>query len=351
MATKKRIISMDLIRIFSCLCVITVHFNACVSGFQNGAFVYPNSVFPNHFLNGRLYLGDIGTSLFFMLSGASLMLSYRKGDLKTYYKKSFLAIFPGFYLAYLLATILDFFLLKGMGGGDLKLLVFSLLGMDGYLANLGLIGYDFYKCGEWFLGCLLILYLIFSLLHHCFERRPAVTTVFCCGLYAIYSVWTRQSGAAFRNTLFFLRLPELLAGMLYIKYDLRSKPLILLGGGYVFLCAALLAQQYVNPLTLTIGVCMFLFALMTVLGEKITALTARRILQGLSGLTYPVFLIHHWMISRMITGFDLGAMSRRSVYMLYGIYLLLSFLLASLLNRCAKKLVQGIRNLFLPEET
>ena len=157
---KNRIISMDLIRLFSCICVISCHFNASVSGLQNGIFMYPNSILPNFYLENRLYLGDIGTSLFFILSGASMMLSYRKGNLKMYYKKRFLALYPMFYVAYAAATIGDFLIQKGITGASWKLLLVSIAGLDGYLATLGLVGYDFYKLGEWFLGCIICLYLI-----------------------------------------------------------------------------------------------------------------------------------------------------------------------------------------------
>lgn len=52
METKKRIVSMDLIRLFACICVTVVHFNASVSGWNNGVFVYPNSIVPNYYLGG-----------------------------------------------------------------------------------------------------------------------------------------------------------------------------------------------------------------------------------------------------------------------------------------------------------
>lgn len=44
---------MDLVRIFACLCVSIVHFNATMSGWnQFGGFVYPNSIVPNYYLGG-----------------------------------------------------------------------------------------------------------------------------------------------------------------------------------------------------------------------------------------------------------------------------------------------------------
>lgn len=348
MEKRKRILSMDLIRLISCLCVITVHFNASVSGFQNGVFVHPNSVVPNFLFGNRIYLGDIGTCLFFMLSGASLMLSYQPGDLKRYARKRWLAIFPMFYLAYFLATVLDFFLQKGLGSGSWKLLIFSLLGMDGYLANLGLIGYDFYKCGEWFLGCLLLLYLIFPVLHFCLEKKPAVTVLAWVAVYAAYGLWVRLSGHMFRSTLFFLRIPEMLFGMLFVKYSLREKPKLLLSIAAAGAIAALLTRNLVQPLTLCVEICLCLFALLTLLGERIFSVPAEKILIGLSGLTYPVFLVHHWLISKLSVGFNDAPMAKRNVLALYGAFLLLSFLAGAALRDTSRKLNRWGQELFSP---
>lgn len=283
---KNRIISMDLIRLFSCICVISCHFNACASGFQNGVFVYPM-----------------------------------------------------FYVAYFAATIADFLIQKGITGASWKLLLVSLTGMDGYLATLGLIGYDFYKLGEWFLGCIVCLYLIFPALHMGVEKRPKLTCLIACALYAGYALLVRVLDKAFVPNLFFLRIPELLLGMFFIKYDLRSRPVLMCSVAAVAAAAVWLLRNYISPLTFSIGICMLLFALMTFLGDRIRDYRIRKMLIGLAGLTYPVFLVHHWMISRMIVHFDIAALSRRSAVMLYGVFLLFSFLLAAVLKNCTNKLM------------
>ena len=349
MKEKKRIVSMDLIRIFSCLCVITCHFNACVSGFSNGAFVYPNSVIPNFYLENRIYLGDIGTSLFFILSGASLMLSYRRGNLKKYYTKRILAIYPMFYVAYFAATVADFLILKWFPGADWKLLLFSLIGFDGYLASLGYIGFDFYKLGEWFLGCILSLYLVFPLLHKGIEKKPVLTVLLAGGLYILYRHWTKSQNAVFVANYFFLRIPELLMGMLFVKYDLRNKPKRMLCIAATAAVLGWLLREHIAPLTLCVGVCMLLFAMLTWLGEKIKGVAFQKILVTLSNLTYPVFLVHHWMISRLVSGFDLAVLSRRDRYMFYLVYLLFSFLLAHFLKQTTDKILNAIRGLAVKE--
>ena len=324
-----------------------VHFNASVSGWNGiDGFIYPNSITSNFFLENRLYLGSIGVSLFFMLSGVTLMMTYKQGDLKRYYGKRIQNIFPMFWIAYAIAFAFDFLRWKGMSIANIKLWFFSLIGMDGYLGCMGLIGMDFYKLGEWFLGCLLLLYLIFPLLHYGVEKSPIFTTIFVFSGYALYMLGSHFWGWKFDDKLFFLRIPELILGMLFVKYDLRNKPKRLLAITGLAAWLAIILRKILDPLTLLIGVCVFLFALLVCIGEKINNASLKETLTKLAGLTYPVFLVHHWLIDRMVIGFDLANMNKRTVAMLFVIYIVLSFFLAYQLKRYSDKLVSYVKNLF-----
>ena len=48
--TTNRIVGFDLIRLLACLFVCIVHFNASLSGYQNGVFLHDNSIVPNFVL-------------------------------------------------------------------------------------------------------------------------------------------------------------------------------------------------------------------------------------------------------------------------------------------------------------
>lgn len=77
---KKRVVAFDIISIIGCSMVCIVHFNASVCGYSNGTFIIPeNAIVPNFILHGRVYLGTLGVSMFFMLSGARLMYNYTGG--------------------------------------------------------------------------------------------------------------------------------------------------------------------------------------------------------------------------------------------------------------------------------
>lgn len=334
---------MDLIRLFACICVTVVHFNASVSGWNNGVFVYPNSIVPNYYLGGGIYLGDIGVSLFFMLSGASLMLTYKKGNLWSYFKKRFLSIFPMLWLAYLVAFSYDFMYWKGMTGQNIGYWIFSFLGLDGYLFSHGFIPGDFYRLGEWFTGCILILYVIFPLLHFCVEKKPKLTLFCVLAAYLSYIIGAKAFHWYISGWLFFLRIPEMVMGMLFIKYDLRHKPKILFTITGVTAGLAIFLRGYIFSLTLCVAVCMLLFAVLTFLGEKIKNANIQGFLSKAAGLTYPIFLVHHWLISHMVIGFDLANMPKRSVAMMFLIYLFLTIFLSCALKECTRRIMARFR--------
>lgn len=64
---KQRLFYLDLIRAVALVCILVIHFNAAVTGY----FSLPSKLFGS-VLPFNIYLGDFGSSLFFMVSGAAL---------------------------------------------------------------------------------------------------------------------------------------------------------------------------------------------------------------------------------------------------------------------------------------
>ena len=325
---RQRLTYFDVISIFSCICVSIVHFNAGVCGY-NGSFIHiENSIIPNFYLGSRVYLGSLGVSMFFMLSGARLMYTYR--GVKRFYIRRVQNIYPMFWIAYAAATIYDLLYYKGIGAANPLTMIFSLLGMDGYLVSLGLIAPDFYKLGEWFLGCILLLYIIFPLLHAGVEKQPVLTVVMALLLYALCV-------HHFNEITFFLRIPEMLFGMLFVKYHGEKRAAWLTAASACVLLIAWLTRDIIAPLTICIALSLFMFCLLTLISRLIRGERVKRVLAAGSKLTYPVFLVHHWLISKMMIGFNLEYMPRRTVVMLFFAYVVLTLILAEVLMRYGDK--------------
>ena len=315
----KRITGLDLVRIFACLCVLFAHFNASVSGFENGVFLYENSLTPNLFFDRTVYLGGIGVGLFFIVSGASFMAGYKPGSVWKFYLQKAKRIYPAFWIALAAATIFDLFYFKTIFRDNLLKLPIALAGMDGYLSVLGLMKLSqFYKVGEWFLGCLIILYLLFPLLYAMLERFPAFT---CAAVLAVYVLFVRRVSEQW----FFLRLPEVLIGMLFIKYGFyqksRKNAIFLVGTAAVSILSVRLLKLKISNLTITTLTCVFLFSLLFLLSWLIRSDAVKKVLKTASALTYPVFLTHHFIIIRMCMNRDLSGMSRADVLLLFAKYL------------------------------
>ena len=79
---KARVKYLDFIRAFSTVAIIVFHFN-CSIGLHH-TYAGDKHIIFYDYLNGNL--GQIGVSLFFILSGASLMFTYSKSlDIKKYF--------------------------------------------------------------------------------------------------------------------------------------------------------------------------------------------------------------------------------------------------------------------------
>lgn len=328
-ASKPRIAGYDLIRVLACFFVIVVHFNAALCNYQNGIFLYSNEIFPNFYFREKIYLGTLGVVLFFILSGASLTLSTKQNTgAFCFYSKRILSVYPAFWIAFLTATFVDFLYNKGMAVANPWGLLSSITCMDGYFHQLGLISSEYYKLGEWFLGCIILLYLLFPIIYAALNRAPILTSVVCACIYGVGLLAIRYQLPYFYNTSLLICLPEMVLGMLYVKYDLSSRPRTSLSIGIAaFLLLCLFADRLMSDIA-TLLAAVFLFCTLIAVSQWLQSQKIKDWLQRLAELTYPLFLIHHWLIYKLIIGFDLTAMPRMYIFLLFVIYILLGLLLS-----------------------
>lgn len=167
MEKKEKIFYLDFIRVISMFIIVTYHFFVHFSDYNiEGVKILSNGKW-----------GMIGVTLFFIISGASLMYNYgEKINIKEYAKKRFLGIYPMFWIAYILVFVYIFYGSKTVLFGDLpkyKLLI-SLFAMDGYLSPYT---QTFYLIGEWFLGCIVLIYILFPLLRILFNKHDKILFV------------------------------------------------------------------------------------------------------------------------------------------------------------------------------
>ena len=173
---KQRLFYLDLIRAVALVCILVIHFNAAVTGY----FTLPSKLFGS-VLPFNIYLGDFGSSLFFMVSGAALQYtSPGQGreplNLARFYQKRAKAVYPMFWLAWCIFFPIRFVTKPGYyAAAKTPSLLLTVLGLDNFAQAAGLVTMDFACVGEWFLGSILFLYLLFPLLRWGLRKQPLLT--------------------------------------------------------------------------------------------------------------------------------------------------------------------------------
>lgn len=172
---KSKLSNIEFMRAFCALAVVIYHF-------AHYSFCsYSN--YLEFFANGKW--GEAVVIVFFALSGAMLYLNNPTvASLKKFYFKRFKAVFPMFYIAFLI-----FFTKNALEAHTLFYrtdcspwtLLYTLIGMDGYL-RYSMVNY--YILGEWFLGAIILLYIIYPLLNKLINKLPVTTALLVTGLFA-----------------------------------------------------------------------------------------------------------------------------------------------------------------------
>ena len=329
---KERLVYIDILRVLAMFPVITCHYTRSLEYCGVG---FVNKIMPDTFFN--VYLGSFGVAIFFVLSGASLMYTYSgKLDYKLYFKKRFLGIFPMYWMAWATAFLYFFWKNKGITATAPKWkLILTVCGMDGYL---NWYGSNFYLLGEWFLGCLLFLYLLFPLVKFGIDKKPIITAVV---ILMVYFLSIKFHNTPMPTDLFFLvRLPEFAFGMYFVKNGSKVKiPVGIVA--FAFLISTwfvdytnLIGKEYTHTL---VGITSVLaIAWITPLVKRFGLLV--KLFQLIGKYSYAVFLVHHVLIMEVAEHFRGIVLGKYENYLLYIIYLALTFVVASILYSCNKSM-------------
>lgn len=338
-ARKLRLESMDFVRTIALLSVMTVHYNAEVSN----AFQLPTKILTNYVFG--LYLGVFGVSLFFILSGAALMYtSQRKISLKSFYAKRFKAIYPTFWCAFVPIFLFLFYFNGGIYGDVPKVrIILTVFGLDGYLGTMGYLLPNYAVIGDWFVGCIVCLYAVFPFVHFCVVRKPLLSALVAGTLLIAF-------GARFNYILFFLRIPEMMAGMYYIMYRDTIKKhklaelIAALACMAVLILTSLVAIKvpliYQFVVTGSAAFFFFNYAYEQLSRFPKAYKLCNSLCKTCSKYSFEAFLVHHILIWVLVRRFDLKILSNsRNNLMLFLLFLLLTAVLSYFLKLSTKKLL------------
>jgi peptidoglycan/LPS O-acetylase OafA/YrhL len=291
---KEKLFYLDFIRVISMLMIVTYHFYAHFS--ENNI-----TGFKTLFSSGKW--GLIGVTLFFMVSGASLMYNYEETiDIKQYMKKRFLGIYPMFWIAYTVLFIYLFYINKSnIWGLPAYKLILSLFAMDGYLQ-----AYmpTFYLIGEWFLGCIVIIYILFPLLRMLVKKYPKVILPVATILNLIVLIFYTNGKMPINQNLI-VAVYSFILGMYIIKIKEFKIWQVAIALVVAIICYRIFAFDInMNMKVLVANLIGYnLFIVLSYIGQKLKNITIRRIFENVSKYTYAIFLVHHYLIMNIESTF------------------------------------------------
>lgn len=262
--------------------------------------------------------GSALVTTFFIVSGFLLHYHYGgdKLELRRYYVKRWRGLYPMFYIAYFyfwMGKICDnrgpFF------NGQPLAYFWTVLGLDGYI---DVRTTTYYIIGEWFVGAIAIMYLLYPLLYRGYRKTALGSFAAVAAVYVIfydkcitnvYGFWTVSSC-----------LVSFAFGMLCCEYrkHLTKLPVLLVSlVGFVITVTV--------PLPLGANLCdhmagAFLYLLLNAAGEVLMRRKwIHSLFRELGNLSYPIFLIHHQVIMRVTGSWQPGTPWKVAVIFLFAL--------------------------------
>ena len=360
-AKRERRNEFDLIRAVSTVWIVLFHYSYTFVQYGVGG----GHLYVMMYANGAW--GALFVSLFFMLSGASLYYNWGdritsftgKGGVLDFYKRRWLAIFPMFYIAWFvfyLMYVISFDWLWNWGGQYRKLIL-TFLGVDGYFMYREM---NYYTVGEWFLGAIIMLYILYPLLQWCMKKIPIVTTVFIVLLFGLnvarreiplmapYNAWVQISD----NINMITCLMSFWIGMLLIRGGRR----IITKATFIpALITALILMLIPLPVSILIVTPVLAVCFYIVLSYISIWLDSRRdkwkltvydrIVGFFSKYSFAIFLVHHIVVQKMMALFTGKEMSLGMSIL----YFLLNLVIISVLAVLLSKATDFVLGLFKPK--
>jgi len=275
--------------------------------------------------------GIIITRTFFILSGA--MLYYNNENIESlpkFYLKRFKSIFPPFWIAYFIEFCKNAISTRTLfwSGQSPWKIILSILGVDGYFSYLGR---NYYIIGEWFLGALIILYLIYPLLLWLMKKNTIITSIGVAGLFVLFlshkitfkipTAWN----LIFCGVCFYLGMVV----MKYKKYLFDNKVVTIIAS---ILCILIFTIKIpVNSLVIFVILGYCLFIVLQRIGSLLDKCSfMEKSLKALADISFEIFLVQHIVILSALSIYNPTGTKEAALYLV--IITILCIIYAKLLH-------------------
>lgn len=315
---KERILYLDVVRIIGFLAVTAYHFATLVSVCNIEAAYLDLYVGFNSFR-----WAPIAFSCFFMVSGAALIYRYEeKLVVKEYYKNRFLGIFPLFWLAYLFAFLDFFYRMRSMPDAPKITFLFTIIGMDQYMEEFM---HTFGLIGEWFLGAVIILYILFPLYRLIMRKNKYILPVVFVGAGLWLSYYNPFPMMYEKNpivcSMYFVlgMLFEMLRKSPHQKAAVIGRRIAAAVGVGVYITVYIVEREHhdINPYQRVFILAVSLYLVIMEVSTWIRSERAKRVITVLGRRSFSYYLIHHAFLRSYVPHFSGIAMSGSNTLVLF----------------------------------
>lgn len=309
---------------------------------------YPVEAVSPLFSNANMGLGSLAVGIFFMLSGAGLMTSTKDSiNLKSFYVKRLARLLVPFYV-----VVAGFLAYLGLIAHDLGSvftpgvpkwrIIFNLLGMDTWLNSCGIATYNT-TIGEWFLGCLIVLYILFPLFRFLLLKNKWIFLGVSTLIYVLSALFYPFKLSMDLCIIF--KAYEFILGMYLGLFWKKISPKVLFITVPVMLFNAFFPFHVQMPYVFNItALSLSIFMTVSLLEPKLQKIGGKT-LALISGLTYPIFLTHHQVIYRMTPGMRPYLSTPVTFVVMYLLELVVIIILAVIVNFISSRLLKLLSSL------
>lgn len=207
-------------------------------------FTHSNGTFKLFHRTANCNWGSMFVTSFFCISGTVLYYNYpRINSIKTFYFKRWKSIFPPFYFCFLYFYSKNvFFYKKLFYKGHWSKLIFTVFGMDGFFVYKYK---NYYLVGEWFLGAIIIIYILYPILLWLINKSLLLIQLFISIGFILMYKTNYFSIEKFRNIISCLN--SFCFGIITIKLrKLFFSNKIMLASSFFLLIFLCLVKSYLN---------------------------------------------------------------------------------------------------------
>ena len=282
----KRIYEIDFARACSCIGIIIFHyFSHAIKPQIKFLYISANSGY------GFMYV-----TVFFSISGIVLFNKYsKKFSLIQFYFRRWKSIFPPFYISYFfffVKTILYYKNKKFIFKCHPLNFIFTVLGIDGYFSYKFCV---FYMIGEWFLGAIIMIYILYPILISKFNNFYIFISI---SFGYILIIFTKFFNIFFQRNLI-VCITSFYFGIISLKYKKYFFENIYIGISSCILLELLCFIKLFKNIIIFQIQGFSLFIVLIQVGKYIMNTKIKSFFIIISNHSFIIFLVHHQIIKEV----------------------------------------------------